>query len=84
MENYDKSTGVDSDDKNKGVKSKSGSTGATDEGNGMALIEEVITEVEWDIVEVIEILSGTEIETDYTQDENMIHPETQVPTEENI
>ena len=50
----------------------------------MALIEEVITEVEWDIVEVIEILSGTEIETDYTQEENMIHPETQVPTEENI
>ena len=48
----------------------------------MALIEEAISEVEQDIVEGTELLAGIETETDDTRDENLIHPETQVQTEE--
>ena len=48
----------------------------------MALIEEAISEAEQDIAEVTELLSGTETETDDTRDKNVIHLETQVPTEE--
>ena len=49
----------------------------------MALIEEATAEAERDIEEGIELLAGAETETDYTQNENVIHTETEVPTEEN-
>ena len=48
----------------------------------MALIEEAIAEAERDIAEGTELLSGTETETEYTRDENVIHTDLQVPIEE--
>ena len=48
----------------------------------MELIEEAILEVEQNIMEGTELLAGIETETDDTRDENLIHPETQVQTEE--
>ena len=41
----------------------------------MSLIEEAIVEAERDIAEGTDILVGTETETEYTRDENVIHPD---------
>ena len=48
----------------------------------MALIEEAIAEAERYIVEGTELLAGTETKTEDTRDENVIHPDLQVPTVE--
>ena len=58
------------------------STGPTDEAEELALIEEVIAETERDIAEATDILAGTETENEETQNENVIHPDLQVPTVE--
>ena len=49
-------TGVDSDNKSM----KSSSTGAIEEADKLALIEDAITEAEQDIVEATALLEGTE------------------------
>ena len=54
---------------------ESGITGATDEADKLALMEEAITESEWDIVEVTDLLSGTETKTEEARNENVIHPD---------
>ena len=59
-----------------------GSTGATDEVDEMALIEEAISEAERDIAEGTDLLAGTETETEEARNENVIHPDLQVPTVE--
>ena len=87
VENDRKTTGVRHDDKTTGVDSdnestESGSTGATDKEDGMALIEEAIAEAERDIAEGTDILAGTETETEDARNENMIHTDFQVPTVE--
>ena len=74
--------GVDSNNESTGIKSESGSTGATDKADEMAIIEEAIAESERDIAEGTELLAGTETETEDTWDENVIHPDFQVPTVE--
>ena len=56
--------------------------GATDKADEMALIEEAISGVERDIVEGTDILAGTKTETEDTRNENVIHPDLQVPTVE--
>ena len=95
-ENYTKSTGVENDGKITGVchnneitgvdsdnKSReSVNTEATDEAGEMALIEEAIAEAERDIAEGVDLLAGTETKTEYTWNENAIHPDFQVPTVE--
>ena len=48
----------------------------------MVLIEEAISEAEQDIAEGTELIAGTETETEDTRDENVIHPDLQVPTVE--
>ena len=48
----------------------------------MKLIEEAVAEAERYIVEGADLLAGTETETDYTRDENVVHPYLQVPTVE--
>ena len=53
---------------------ESGSTGATDEAEKLALIEEAIAEAERDIAETTDLLAGTETETEEAQNENVIHP----------
>ena len=50
VQHSNKSTGVDSNIESTGIKLESGSTGATDKADEIALIEEAIAEVEWDIV----------------------------------
>ena len=82
MENNEESTGVDSDNESTGIKSESGSTGATDEADEMALIEDSIAEVERYIAEGTDPLAGTETETEDTRNENVIHPDLQVPAVE--
>ena len=76
MRHGGKIAGVDSDNK----RAESGSTGATDKADKMALIEEAIAEAERDIAEGNDILAGTETETEYARNKNMIHPDLQVPT----
>ena len=71
-----KITGVDSNNKN----TESGSTGATDKADEMALIEETIAEAEQGIAEGGDILAGTETKTEDARNENVIHPGLQVPT----
>ena len=48
----------------------------------MALIKESIAEAEWDIAEGNDLLAGTETENEDAQNENVIHPDLQVPTVE--
>ena len=48
----------------------------------MALIEEAISEAERGKVEGIELLAGTETETEDARDKNEIHPDLQVPAVE--
>ena len=74
----DEIIGVDSDNKS----AESGSIGATDKSDELALIEEAIIEAERDIAEATDLLAGTETETEEAQNENMIHPSLQVPTVE--
>ena len=69
MENNGEISGVQHDNKITGVDSdneitESGSTGTTDKADELALIEEGISEEEWDIVEGTDLLSGTETETE--------------------
>ena len=59
-----------------------GSTGSTDEADELALIEEAIAESERDIAEATDLLAGTETETEEAKNENVIHPDLQVPTVE--
>ena len=65
VENGGKITGVRHDDKTTGVDSdnestESGSTGATDKADEIALVEEAIAETERDIAEGTDLLAGTE------------------------
>ena len=76
MQHEDKTTGVESDNESM----KLGSTGATDEADELALIEEAISETELDTTEGTDLLSGTETETEEARNENVIHPYLQVPT----
>ena len=62
----DEITGVDSNNESTGVESASGSMEATEESDGMLLIEEAIEEAERDIVEGTDLLAGTETETEDT------------------
>ena len=78
MRHGGKIAGVDSDNK----RSESGSTGATDKADKMALIEEAITEAERDIAEGTDLLAGTETGTEDTRNENVIHTYFQVTTVE--
>ena len=87
MDNDDKITGVESNNKSKGVKSEPESMEATesnDKEDKMEIIEETTVEAEWDIAEGIELLSGNKIQTDDTQDEHMINPEAQVIIAEHV
>ena len=61
---------------------ESGSTGETDKADELALIEEAIIEAERDIAEAIDLLARTETETEEARNENVIHPDLQVPTVE--
>ena len=95
-ENDTKITGVENDVKITGVRHnnktivvdsnyknmESGSTGATDEVDEMALIEEAVLEAERDITEGTDLLAGTETETEDARNENVIHPYLQVLTVE--
>ena len=58
------------------------STGETDKADEMELIGEAIVEAERDIVEGTDLLAGTETETEDARNENVIHPDVQVPTVE--
>ena len=59
---------------------ESGSTGSTEEAGELALIEEAITEAERYTAEATDLLAGTETENEEAQNENVIHPDLQVPT----
>ena len=59
-----------------------GSTGATDEADEMAIIEEAVVEADRNITEGTELLAGTETKTEDTRDKNVVHPYLQVPTVE--
>ena len=59
-----------------------GRTGETDEVYELARIEEAIAEAERYIAEGTDLLAVTETETKETQNENVIHPDLQVPTVE--
>ena len=48
----------------------------------MELIEEDMTEADWDITEGTDLLVGTETKTEDARNENVIHPALQVPTVE--
>ena len=74
----DEITGVGSDSKS----TESGSTGSNGEVEEQEIIEEAIAEAERDIAEAIDLLSGTETETEEARNENVIHPALQVPTVE--
>ena len=78
MRHNNKTTGVDID--NKGT--ESGSTGATEKADEMALIEEAITQAERNIAEGTDLLAGTETENGYSGNKKVIHPYFQVPTVE--
>ena len=80
MQHADKITGVDSYNERTGVKPESGSTGATDKADKMALIEEAIEEVERDIMKWTDKLEVTETETEHTWDNNAIYPDLGVQT----
>ena len=56
--------------------------GKNDKADELALIEEAITEAERDIAEATDLLAGTETENEEAQNENLIHPDLQVPTVE--
>ena len=75
VQHNDKITGVDSDNES----AQSGSTGTTDEADKLALIEEAIAEAERDISEGTDLLAGTETGTEDARNENVIHPDLQVP-----
>ena len=65
MDNHSKITGVRHDEKITGVdinneSTELGKTGATDEADEMALIEEAIWETERGITEGTDLLAGTE------------------------
>ena len=68
-------TGVHRDNKS----AESGSMGATEEADELALIEEAITESERDIAEATDLLAGTETKTEEARNENVINPALQVP-----
>ena len=55
---------------------------STDRADELALIEGAIAEAERDITEATDILAGTETETEEARNENVIHPDLQVPTVE--
>ena len=56
--------------------------GATDEADELALVEEAIAESERDIAEGTDLLAGTETKTEEARNENVIHPDLQVPAVE--
>ena len=60
MQHDNKITGVDSVNES----AESGSTGATDEGDKLAIIEEAIIEAWRDITEVTDLLAGIETKTE--------------------
>ena len=78
LRHNNKITGVDSDNDSM----ESGSAGATEKVYEMALIEEAISEAEQDIAEWTDLIAGNKIETEDTRNENVIHPDLQVPTVE--
>ena len=87
MENDGEITGVRHDDEITGVGSDNesaelGSTVSTDKADELALIEEAIAEAERDIAEATDLLAGTETENEEARNENVIHPDLQVPTVE--
>ena len=80
MDNDREITGVRHDNEITGVDSnndsaESGSKGATDEVDKLALIEEAIAEADQDIAEGTDLLAGTETETEEARNENVIHPD---------
>ena len=82
MDNDGEVTGVQHDNEITGVDSNNKSAESTDKADEPAFIEEVIAEAEQDIAEANDLISGTETETEETRNENMIHPDLQVPTVE--
>ena len=60
-------------------RTESGSTGATDKGNEMTLIEEATADADRDIAEGNDLLVGTKTETEEARNENVIHPYSKVP-----
>ena len=87
MENDSKITGVQHDGRTTGLDKNNkstelGITGAADKADELALIEDAIVETERDIVEGTDILALTETETEEARNENVIHPDLQVPTVE--
>ena len=56
------------------------------ESDDMALIEEAIFKAEQDIADGTKLIAGNAYKDDRegAQDKNVIHPETQVPTTENL
>ena len=95
-DNNNESTGVDNDSKTTGVRhddeitgedsdnesAESGSTGKNDKADELALIEKAIAEAERDIAEATDLLAGTETKNEEARNENVIHPDLQVPTVE--
>ena len=69
---------VDSDNNS----TESVSTGKTDKVDELALVEEAIAEAELDIAEATDLIAGTETENEEARNENVIHPDLQVPTVE--
>ena len=56
--------------------------GATDKADELSLIEEATSEAERDTTEGNDLLAETETETEEARNENVIHPDLQVPTVE--
>ena len=87
VENDGKITGVRHNNKTTGVdrnnnSTELGSTGATEKVDELALIKEAIADAERDIAKGSDILAGNETKTKEIRNENVIHPDLQVPTVE--
>ena len=78
MQHDDEITEVDSDNNS----TESVRTGKTDKVDELALIEEAIAEAEQYTAEASDLLAGTETENEEARNENVIHPDLQVPTVE--
>ena len=76
MHHGKKIKGVDSNNESTELRS----TGSTEEADEMILTEEAIAESERDIAEGTDLLAENETETEDTPNENVIHPNLQVPT----
>ena len=82
-----KITGVRHDGETTGVDSDNESTelvrtGATEKVDELELVEDAVAEAELDIAEGADLLAGTETKTEEARNENVIHPDLQVPTVE--